>query len=120
MIQHGERRRYPRQNIALPIELRSVDVSKRRPLLEATTSNISASGLYVHCSLPEPPAPGTRVAVRVFVPDARIDRYSFVKFNLKGLGTVVRIDARGTEEVPLCGLAVAFDQHLEFENFMIL
>ncbi len=115
-----DRRRYPRQKIALPIRCVGPDPKCREPLFEATTTNISAGGVYVQCTPSLPIEPGSAVALHIFVPDARIDRYSYVKFNLRGTGIVVRVDRRGIADLELSGVAVAFDQHLEFDNFMIL
>ena len=120
MIGPFERRRSPRQKIALPIHFLNPDFGRGRPILEATTTNVSAGGFYVQCSPSEPLDVGIAVAVRILVPDARIDRYSYVKFNLRGTGRVVRVEPRGNVDVPLAGVAVAFDRHLEFENFTIL
>ena len=120
MIGPLERRRCPRQKIALPIQFLSPDPHRGRPILEATTTNVSAGGFYVQCSPGDPISLGTAVVVRILVPDARIDRYSYVKFNLRGTGRVVRVEPRGNEDLRLSGVAVAFDRHLEFENFMIL
>ena len=109
-----ERRRVPRQRCSWPVTMATNHGARR-----ATAANIGSRGLLLHLRSDEAPEPGVPVRIVVHVPPAHQDRGAYFQYRAEGTGRVVRHEPGGAPELPVCGVAVAFDRPLELRETFV-